>query len=552
MRSICYLLLPLLFRTVLQCQAAPAVSNEGIATFHSKVPVVLVDIVVTNGRGEPVTGLKGGDFQIFEDGKPQTIASFEEHKNEPPTPVELPPMPAGVFTNFPTFVSADSLNVLLVDGLNTQRQDQDFVHAELLKYLKTIPPGARVAVFILTARLRMLQGFTSDSSALLAAVNSKNAIAASPLLQSEVEKQAQERLVRLIAANRMGPPPERLTDRMMDPVQVLQQAFAETTVRMSEARMHITLGAMQDLARYLPLPGRKNVMWVSGSFPTFFLPDSSLPNPFFSSTQFPSAIRRTADLLTNARVAIYPIAAHGLAANELYQANSMPVSETRPSSVTQANQLSNEVRQNFSLHQTMEELAKDTGGLAFYDTNGIGDALTHVTNSTASFYTMSYTPTNRKVDGKYRHISVKLVTAKDKLSYRRGYFAETEEDNARGQGPDPLLPLLSFGMPDISQIIYKVRAAASKMQGEEKSGDAAVQVKGAGTMYSVDFAISLDNLKLDVTPDGVHHGKVELKVVAYSDSGKLLNMVGGSFALSIKPENFADNASARAANDPDN
>src|SRR5438876_408895 len=169
MRSICYLLLPLLFRTVLQCQAAPAVSNEGIATFHSKVPVVLVDIVVTNGRGEPVTGLKGGDFQIFEDGKPQTIASFEEHKNEPPTPVELPPMPAGVFTNFPTFVSADSLNVLLVDGLNTQRQDQDFVHAELLKYLKTIPPGARVAVFILTARLRMLQGFTSDSSALLAA-----------------------------------------------------------------------------------------------------------------------------------------------------------------------------------------------------------------------------------------------------------------------------------------------------------------------------------------------------------------------------------------------
>ena len=68
----------------------------------------------------------------------------------------------------------------------------------------------------------------------------------------------------------------------------------------------------------------------------------------------------------------------------------------------------------------MEELAKGTGGQAFYGTNGIGDVLTRVTNNSANFYTLSYTPTERQMNGKYRHITIKLTSRKGKLSYRRG------------------------------------------------------------------------------------------------------------------------------------
>ncbi len=49
---------------------------------------------------------------------------------------------------------------------------------------------------------------------------------------------------------------------------------------MTEARVAITLSAFQQLARYLSgYPGRKNVIWVSGSFPIVLFPDSNFLNP---------------------------------------------------------------------------------------------------------------------------------------------------------------------------------------------------------------------------------------------------------------------------------
>ncbi len=544
MRPSHILLLPLIVTGALQCQNAPPIREEVPATFHSKVPIVLVDVIVTNNRGEPVASLKETDFQVFEDGKLQTVASFEEHKASLPTQTNLPPMPPGVFTNFPALVSADSVNVLLVDGLNTPVLDQVYVHSQILKYLKTIPPGARIAVFTLTTRLRMLQEFTTDSSALLAAVNSKSAATpyVSPVLQDQGEKQDLESAFGFVAGERVGPPPDNLTANSVDAAAVIQQVLAEEAVRLTETRARITLQSMQELARYLAaFPGRKNVMWVSGTFPIAFLPDSDMPDPFFSLADFRGEIRRTADLLTSARIAIYPISAQGLMGNQVYQANAMTIQERGYNQVTQdqVRDVRNSVDEGFSAHQTMEEMAKDTGGQAFYETNGISDAFTRVTNDSASFYTLSYTPANRKMDGKYRHISVKLAAGKEKLSYRRGYFAATEEDDAKGQGTDPLLPLVAFGMPDVSQIVYKIRVVPAKMQGgADKKNSSAVEVKGPGTTYSVDFAISLGDLKLDLMPDGTRHGSIELKLVAYDDSGKVLNMVGGNSALSLRPDMY--------------
>jgi VWFA-related protein len=82
--------------------------------------VVLVDVVVTGAKRDPVLGLKKDDFRIAEDGTKQTISSFEEHKLDHSKSVVLPAMPPNVYTNFPTAKSPDSVNVLLLDMLNTQ------------------------------------------------------------------------------------------------------------------------------------------------------------------------------------------------------------------------------------------------------------------------------------------------------------------------------------------------------------------------------------------------------------------------------------------------
>jgi VWFA-related protein len=160
------------FATTLHSQTTAPDSTK-VATFQAKARVVIEDVVVTNNKGEPIPGLHKEDFEISEDSTPQTIATFEEHTSATVTPFKLPPMPPHVYTNFPLIEKADSLNVLLLDSLNTPVADQTYVHQQMIKYLATIPPGTRVAIFTLASRLRMLQGATTDSAALLAVLNEK-------------------------------------------------------------------------------------------------------------------------------------------------------------------------------------------------------------------------------------------------------------------------------------------------------------------------------------------------------------------------------------------
>jgi VWFA-related protein len=48
-----------------------------VPTFRAGVSAVLVDVVALDSEGRPLTGLRAEDFQVFEDGVPQTIATFD-------------------------------------------------------------------------------------------------------------------------------------------------------------------------------------------------------------------------------------------------------------------------------------------------------------------------------------------------------------------------------------------------------------------------------------------------------------------------------------------
>ena len=138
--------------------------------------VVLVDVLVSTTKGEPVSGLLKDEFQVFEEGTPQTVTSFEEHKGDGPVvETKLPPMPPNVWTNYPTINPPDSVNVLLLDWLNTQPQDQAFVHAQAVQYLKQVSPGTRLAIFTLGTQLRMVHGFTDELSGLVSAFDGNKA-----------------------------------------------------------------------------------------------------------------------------------------------------------------------------------------------------------------------------------------------------------------------------------------------------------------------------------------------------------------------------------------
>jgi VWFA-related protein len=247
-------------------------NSAPVPTVKAKVREVLVDVVVTDSKGDPIPGLKHEDFQLLEDGKTQPIRMFVEHKGAPPTQFKLPPMPPNVYTNFPVTQSADSVNIILLDALNTPSSDQSYVHSQMLKYLQTIPPGTRVAIFTLASQLRMLQGVTTDSSLLLASINSSKAGPhASPLRPSSAESDANQSRVDFMTSESMAPPPapnQIPAQYTADPISATKQFLSDTGVFLTEARVGFTLQALQQLARYLSgIPGRKNVIWFSGSFP---------------------------------------------------------------------------------------------------------------------------------------------------------------------------------------------------------------------------------------------------------------------------------------------
>jgi VWFA-related protein len=109
---------------------------------------------------------------VLEDGKPQTVTIFEEHKaTDVQEAAKGPVLPPHVYSNLPTCRIASAANVLLLDALNTPLNDQNYARQQMLNYLHTIPAGTQIAVFTLASRLRMVSGFTTDAEAIEQALN---------------------------------------------------------------------------------------------------------------------------------------------------------------------------------------------------------------------------------------------------------------------------------------------------------------------------------------------------------------------------------------------
>ena len=504
----------LLAVTSVQAQnaSAQANSNGQVPTIKTDVRIVLVDVVVTQGKGEPVVGLRKEDFRVSEDGRPQTISFFEEHTGGTVSPVPLPPMPPDVYTNYPTIKTTDSINVLLLDSLNTQATDQVYVRPQMVKYLRgelAAPKGARLAIFTLGQKLRMVRGFTADSGASLNAL-------IDPKSGTEAKFEAQMASPARIASENL------VCDRIISPAgqAACRDFLSEERAERAGDRVAMTLQAFQALAHYLSqFPGRKNVMWISGSFPVSFFPEASPRGA--ARNEYRGDIRQTVDLLTADQVAVYPISARALTAEEN----------------TYADQYGRPIHEGFgdaSFDQiAMEVLARNTGGRPFYNTNDLSEAMSDAINSGSHYYTITYSPTNKKTDGKYRRIKLKSLNGSYKLTYRRGYYAENPESERaveRKGASDMLRPLMSFGMPDFAEVLYKVRVSVLERTGR---GDTSASVR-----YGLDFAILPEDVKLDTNPDGVRTGAIEAAVVAYDAEGKALNAISKKIPIRIQPDVF--------------
>ncbi len=320
----------------------------------------------------------------------------------------------------------------------------------------------------------------------------------------------------------------------------------------------MTLEALQALARYLAaVPGRKNLIWFSSNFPVAVFPRSlqdQRPNQMDTTdlSDYTKSIRGTADMLTLAKIAVYPVGAEGVMSEHIADAN---IETNRPGPADYEGGATQEGKGSATdpyIHEgaaradkvmSMAQLAEDTGGKAFFNTNDLNAATQKAIADGAHYYTLVYTPANKKMDGKFRRIEVKLAGGgKYRLAYRHGYNADDPAQPALTSAQaNPLRALMLRGMPNATQVLYAARVLPSNPQppaGSPRAGKNA-KMSGPTTRYSIDFMIRWTDVKLDPTRDGSHTGKLQVESIAYDREGNALNWAGGTQEMNLKPDIYS-------------
>ena len=503
---------------------------------------VLVDVVVTD-RGKAIHGIDPKRFHVYDNGKEQAITFLDEHRPDQGSqaPLKLAALPPHLYNNLPSHSAVSAVNVLLLDGLNTPVANQEEVHKQMLGYLKTIEPGTTMAIFTLASRLRMIQGFTSNVGDLTKALESAKAM---PKQSVALDPDGGNAFDAAIGNLSMMQVPAM----MMQSIQAFQ---GDVVAIQTDRRVQLTMEAMQQLARYLSaVPGRKNLIWFSGSFPIVLGPDSS-QDPMRNSRSYGEQVQITSELLSAARVAVYPVDARGQMSLPGFDVTDGGLSATAgggdgsPAFARQNNQAMTSAATE---HFTMEQLAEMTGGMAFFNTNGLNTAVASAIDNGASYYTIGYVPVSKDFNGDFRKIKVKLDDSKYELAYRRGYYADPPgKRSSHGLGSSSLMATATLhGAPPSTQILFQARVlpAADPMFKDVKlpegpAGDLSAALKGPAHRYIVDMAVDPRTLAFDTKPGDIREAAIEFTLVAYDAEGKRVNFVDRATRLSLSPDQYA-------------
>jgi VWFA-related protein len=331
--------------------------------FRSSARLVVVDVVVTDADGRPARNAQQADFTLLEDGTPQTIVSFESPESHP-SALEKPSQEtnARLISQGANATTAAALNIIVLDELNSEIADQAYARTAIRKFLQKHGPRLEQPTSLMILgqdRLELLHDYTQDANALSQSLDHRHAELPFGLLHAE---------------------------------------FSGAGERLSK-----TLWALQQIAvANNQFAGRKNVIWVGPGFPALNPTASLIPK---DRERLIKTISEDADLLLDARVAVYTVDPRGLPV--------VPITYGTLLSETSGELL-------------FESIAPETGGEIMRLRNDVDVAISSSAARGATYYTLAYYPTNRTWDGKFRNIEVKVRGHGLHALARKGYFGFPE------------------------------------------------------------------------------------------------------------------------------
>jgi VWFA-related protein len=489
-------------------QAQAAQPQQPPITFRAEVNYVEVDARVLDRDGKFITGLQAGDFQVFEDGKPQKVTAFSL-VNIPLERAERPlfaskPVEPDVRTNMQ---AADGrVYVIVLDDLHTAALRSQRVKIAARQFIERYVGANDLAAVVHTSgRSDAGQEFTTSQARLLRAVD-----------------RFMGRKLNSSTLNRIDDVNQRAgTALATDPA-----VDIDDKERGYNARN--TLDSIRNLSNYLGnIRGRRKAVVLFGEGIDYDI------NEMFSNTitEAQSVMDATRDMLaaaTRANVAIYAVDPRGLGAEfeDLAAIQSFPDDTTLGLGM---GSIFNEVRLS---QDSLRVMGEETGGFAVVNRNDFTSAFQRIVDDNSSYYVMGYYSSNDKRDGRYRKIEVKLA---DKPGYvvraRKGYVAPRgkapETRAATKNGPSPeLQDALESPLP-LTALPLAMTAAVFK----------GPTPKGSAPRGSVVISTFVNGSTLPLAENaGMFKNDLEVLGTATDDKGKTFATDRNTLNLNMKPD----------------
>jgi len=469
-------------------------STDVPTTFKVNVKLVVVRVVARDSQGHAIGNLQQQDFQVFDNGKPQTITQFSVEKAGARATIE-PSGPAGANAssstngaanepgeNAKTVVVPQRYAAYLFDDVHLKFANLTLVREAAARHLASLQPTDRAAIFSTSGQTVL--DFTDDHAKLL---DTLLALQPHPVSGNEGANPCPDvsyyMADLIVNKNDFTALKTATLDALYcgfgnDPqdlgaAQVLAQNTARRSLEQDEQESRLALGVLKDLVRRIALmPGQRSIVLVS---------------PGFQTPQLEHEYVDVIDKALHSEVIINAVDARGLyvpgASADASKAGSgnatggtvrtgLTTSGPVPGGgvMVQEQKTLYDITSAAADEDVLAVLADSTGGTFFHNSNDLYEGFTRVAAPPEYAYVLAFTPQNLKPDGSFHTLKVKLNSPlKLNLQARRGYYAPKHLDDPSEEAKQEIEDAVfsqdeSHGIPvELRTQFYKSSDADAKL-----------------------------------------------------------------------------------------
>jgi VWFA-related protein len=459
--------------TAARAQTSSPASPQAAPRFPTGTAVVVLDVVARDKKGRPVRDLKAEEVQVLENDQRCEVRSFRLVETEgtlepagsgavasavaPVAPAEAAAAgaaPAGrrAPLNLVTLVF-DRMS--LEDSRLAEKAARDFVE-------KGMDARTQASVFLIGTQLGLVQPFSGDKEALLAAVELATSTSFKDRsLTREALQKARDARVAAGKATAEAPPAvedastptgqrvagaEDLLSAKIRESQANAMRMADGLQRQMEGQWSL-YPLLAILKAQAPLGGRKTLL--------LFSPGVQVP------PNLDDVFRTVVSEANRANVSVYAVDTRGLKSQSDIQTSAAALRDAAATSMAQQMKGPGEATTvgemqimdiaesslRLNVQQTLSDLAEGTGGFLVANANEFGRAVDRLAADIRGYYEIQYSPAVVSFDGGFRRIEVRVARKDVVLQSRRGYFALPPSDQIVLPYEMPLFMALSAPTP---------------------------------------------------------------------------------------------------------